>query len=294
MLNVSSTGPGAVAQLFEMQLTSCKTIGTIDGQFITRINGVSFLNVQDGGILFTGINQTFITDQVVVFLFGGTLYDFGTSETLNILMSNQVIEFSSPGTVFLSGLPNSANIRAGGLGSVNNTRISGDATALVGIDSTDVLWEFNSNDDIPDTKEDALLSVTGNALETVIASTSSDGTNAVKMNAVWTLGPSSHFTVDTTGRMTYTGVNITPEPIDFSVTLAMASGGDQQVSAYIALNGVPITSTGMQTTASSTKVGAVTIIWQHNFETGDYVELFLEGVTSTTNIIGQRSVGRIN
>ena len=294
LFDVSSTGPGAVAQLLETQVVECETLGNIDGQFITRIDGVSFLNIKTNGFTFTGTNQTFITDQVVIFLFGGSLFDFGTSTFVNILISNQVVEASAGGTTFITGAASSANLLPGGLASVTNTRISGSATALSGVTPTDVLWEFNSNDDIPDTKEDALISVTGNALETAIASTSSDGSNAVKMNAVWTIGPESHFEADTTGRIVYTGIKTTPEPIDFSVTLAMASGGDQQVSAYIALNGTPITSTGMQTTASSTKVGAATIIWQHNFVTGDYVEVFLEGVTSTINIVGQRSVGRIN
>ena len=294
LFDVSSTGPGAVAQLLETQVTECETLGTIDGQFITRIDGVSFLNIKTNGFTFTGTNQTFITDQVVIFLFGGSLFDFGTSTFVNILISNQVVEASAGGTTFITGAASSANLLPGGLASVTNTRISGSATALSGVTPTDVLWEFNSNDDIPDTKEDALISVTGNALETTIASTSSDGSNAVKMNAVWTVGPESHFEADTTGRIVYTGIKTTPEPIDFSVTLAMASGGAQQVSAYIALNGTPITSTGQQLTVSSSSVASVVVIWQHNFETDDYVELFLEGVSSTVNIVGQRSVGRIN
>ena len=74
----------------------------------------------------------------------------------------------------------------------------------------------------------------------------------------------------------------------------MASGGDKQVEVSIAINGASVAATTMQATVSAAKAGSISSIWQHDFVTGDYIEVFVGNLTDTTNIIAQQAVLRIN
>ena len=94
--------------------------------------------------------------------------------------------------------------------------------------------------------------------------------------------------------MTYNGERSARLPISATVTVVGASGGDKQISAYIAINGSVVTATKISTTASSSQAGTVTLIWQHVFEENDFVEIFLANESDTVNLIGQSSVARID
>jgi len=96
------------------------------------------------------------------------------------------------------------------------------------------------------------------------------------------------------GRLTFLGVRDERLPIDFAITVLIDTGGDKQVSGQIAVNGVVQAATKITTTASSTKTGTINLIWQHTFKTNDYIELFIDCETSSTNVIVQSSVLRVN
>ena len=290
LFNIAATVPGAVVQLLECQVTSCVSGGTINGQFITRLDGVSFLNFQTNGILFTGSHQTFIADQCVIFLNGGAYFDFGTATFNNILIGNQVIESSAGGTTFISGSAGSANINAGGLGSVQNTRITGSATALSGITSQDALWNFALNDRIEDTRTDGLLSMQGNATATVIASAGV----GVLVAGTWVVELEGQMTGTTGGRLTYNGGKDARLPITASITIEPVSGGTQEMGVMIAVNGSVKANSLRTASAAPGSPVSITGPWQEDLSPTDYVEVFVTNESGTTNVLISSAISRVN
>ena len=194
------------------------------------------------------------------------------------------------GAIGISGMANSGNIIAGNTARITETNYLGNVIPLSGLDNSDVRWEFTDNSIIPDSISDGLIHVSGSSTETVISSVGVD----VKMTNTWLQDDISRFSFDASGRLTYTGERELRLPIDISVTLLTAAGGDKQIEVSIAINGTSIAATTMQATVSSSKAGSISSIWQHDFAPGDYVEVFIGNLTDTTNIIGQQAVLRIN
>jgi hypothetical protein len=202
-----------------------------------------------------------------------------------------LVDLIGVGTFFISGQTASANILAGGIGTVLNTRIQGAGTPLSNISPDDDLWQFLVNDDIRDTRTDALLSLSSNALETTISVINTP----VKVNGgtAWVDESTSQFTIDTNGRATYTGGKDARLPISISSTIAMASGGAKNITVYVAINGSIIAASGA-TGSVSTTAGRIGTIWQETFQPNDFVELFVENNSDTTNIVVTDSVLRVN
>ena len=292
LFDISATLPGAVVQLREVQVGECLTLGTIDGQFISRFDGVSFLNLVNSGFLFTGAHQTLILDQCVLFLNSGTFIDLGTATFNNIIIQNQILETSAGGTVFLTGLADSGNINSGGLASITNTRIGGSATPVTNIDPvTDVRWESLGNDKIGNSRSDSLISLESNAVVTTITTQFV----AVPVEGIFTDEGSSRFSVTADGgRMTYIGERPARLPITITASILTESGGSVQTAGYIAINGTAVDQTRIATTSSSALAGTVTLLWQHEFQPNDFVDLFLSNDTSLINLICQDAVGRVD
>lgn len=145
---------------------------------------------------------------------------------------------------------------------------------------------YSSQDSI----NDGLMWVQGSTTETVISGTGIK----TKVNNVWTVGDVGRFTFDSTGRLTYTGEKPVRLPIDISTTMLTSAGGDKQAEMCVGINGSTIAATCKQGTVNSSKAASVSTIWQHEFVTGDYVEVFVSNESDTTNIIVQQAVVRIN
>lgn len=219
---------------------------------------------------------------------GCTGFDFGSVAANEVEMTN-VIMSGDPTCTAISGLTNSANITTGNLGMVSNCNFSEFTTQLSGIDVEDIRWEFNGNAGLPDSIDDALIHVTGNALETTTT-----GGARVKANAVFVVDALGRFSSDGTGRLTYVGERSARLPIDVTASILAASGGDKQVDLCIALNGAPVVATCTQSTTSATKASNSATIWQHNFVNGDYVEIFIANLTNDVNLILSQAVFRVN
>jgi len=288
LVDMGGTGVG-IFQMIETTISSCDTLGTVEDMFLTRFKGVAYEDVITNGFVFGGVNDIIVLDTAVVFLNGGTAYDFGTSVSNNITITNQFLEGTTGGTKFIDGAAGSANIAVGGLATVTNSRTDPAITPLTSITVKDTRWEFLLNDSIPDTRPDAMLDTQGNLLLTNIVSQNTP----VKINAVWTDEGSSRFTSGTDGRATYIGEKAVTLPITAVATI-LATGGDKQVSGYIAINGSPILGTAIQATASGTKAGNVTLIWQQELQPNDYVEIWIENNSGTDDLTALHAVTRIN
>lgn len=279
-----------ILRVNDVTITSCDQLGILsatDG--IVRFTNVTTDQIASSGIEFTGNFRFFLFEVSATSIDAGALFNLGTATFDSFIADTVLLELNGSSNL-LSGAAASANINAEGSGLVETMRTSGTGTPLSGITTDDTRWVFTQNDDIPDTRLDALISIQGNATETVIATIDVP----VKMAGTWVVGPESYFEGDTTGRMTFVGEKNARLPVDATITTLAAAGGDKIVSAYIAINGVVVSETKKGGTASSSKPASITMIWQHTFVPGDYVEVFLENNQDTTNLIGQGGVGRIN
>ena len=92
-------------------------------------------------------------------------------------------------------------------------------------------------------------------------------------------------TPDTTGRITYNLLKPEIVPIDATMTFILPSGGSNEIKAYVALNGTIIANTGIGTTVSSSSEGNIVLSWQVELTQNDYIEVFIENNSGTTNII---------
>ncbi len=282
-----------VLRAVDCRVNSCQRIGTFNSTTggIIRFTNFSPANVISDGCVFTGSWRSFYNEVTAATINGGSYYNVGNA-VFGIFDIDTAIVSLATGAKLISGLLNSGNIIVNGTGKILNQSIAGAGASdpLSNITTSDNRWDFLGNNIIPDTRPDALVSIEGNVSETTVLAANTP----VKANGVFTIGEESRFASDTTGRITYTGEKPFRGPIDFSTTVVLPSGGDRQVTCYIAINGSVVTTTGIQVTASSTRAGSATLVWQHTFQPNDYVEVWVENNSAATNIILQQSVGRVN
>jgi hypothetical protein len=292
--DVSDTVGGVVIfDLTNSQCQECDTFGDFDDLFAINFSNSNCLDVNTDGIVFTGSNWSLISLDRFAFITANTSFvgfDLGTCVSSAIELNDLFIVGPS-GAIALTGAANSANISAGGLGTLTNSNFDGGITPVTVIDfNSDIRWESTGNDDIADSTEDALMSIQGNVTQTIITVAGTP----VKMVGVWTDEGSSRFTTDVTGRMTYNGERDSKLPIDITVSVEPASGTNINLAAYIAVNGSVVSATKKVASASSGSPASITMIWQRTFSENDYVEVWLANEDNTTNVIGSSGVGRIN
>lgn len=276
---------------FEVITISGKKYGTFNNVQSVLISGSAGQNVDDG-VTVTGANGVIFSLDKLALLSSSPTFkavDFGSAVFLTIEIIDLILA-GPTGSIGISGAANSANVPAGAIATVTGGNFAGIDSPLSIITIDDIRWRFSSNSSIPDTRQDSLTSMTANATETVISAINTP----VKVAGVWVDEGTSFFTSDATGRVTYDGEIDYRAPIDFSCTLAMASGGSKSVTAYVATNGVIIPATGRQVTVSSSATDTVTLIWQLGFAQAEYVEVWVENNDDTTNIICTGAVGRVN
>ena len=294
LMDVSSPGTG-IFQIIESTIQSCQDIGTIGDMFLVRFKGIAIENIINDGVKFSGVGVigVLVFDTLVTFnnSSGATFIDFQNQLFSAVTITNIVNNSSQPAT-WLSGLANSGNIIAGGLGYVNNVRTPSNVTPLNGISSDDARYNFFGNDAIADTRPDALISLNNNATATVVAGTGIP----IKAAGTWTLGEAAQFTIDTTGRATYIGEKPARLPIDINPSMERTGGGGggEEFSAYVAVNGAVIAESGVQVTLEGGDLNQAVTKWQYNFQPGDYVELWVERNSGGNDVVVVDSVLRVN
>ena len=280
-------------QLDKVQVSSCQALGT----FNSTTGGVMVVqefiatSIVDG-FDFQGswnILQISLGSDVQ---FSGTFIDLGTATFNSIGLATLSVFLVSAGSKFLSGLANSGNINAGGIARVTNCVInnSGGGTILTGISPDDVRWRFLFNSGIRDTRPDALTAFAGGAATTTISAAATP----VKVVGTYTEDHVSQFTTDASGRATFVGEAQQRIPMDAIVNCKMAAGGGSDLKVWLAVNGVVVGIGRPINGVTTSKPAAGNIMWQHNFTTGDYVEIWVENTTDTNDIIVTDAILRIN
>jgi hypothetical protein len=286
-------GPGGFVVLNSCVCSGAASVGNIGSAFLTLIHTAIF-NVTTSGLSFTGTgNRLVMFDSLISPTTAMDILDLGPATFSNFDISE--CSLTGPvGSVGIKGDTDSGNIETGHIAVVLDCEVGGLGTALQGIDPDDALWSFQLNEGIRDTLRDALVSVQGNALETNMGGATG---NPVKANAVFTVGPQSGFTGDTTGTVTYDLPNDIRVPVTASLTLKKASGGSSRVLACIAENGVVVAQSCIGVDCSNSASGNVTLIWQSDLSQTNYVEVWLENPVvggNTTNNVLVDAVFRIN
>lgn len=301
LLSFSDSGTGGniigICDVFSLvsagwlEVTTSATVGT----GILLENSGAF-NCTGDAVVTTG-NPTFLRSMNTSFtMTGGFAYDLGTSVFDSIRINANGVFIIDAAAGFLKGAAASANLASGSLATVTDCRIGnmGAGTLLSGIAQTDVRWRFFENTDIIDTRPDALASFNGNAVATPIAAGDGDAGNPKRVVATWAASRLAQFTLDTAGRLTFTGEVDTVLPITINTSAVMASGTGSDIKFYIALNGTAITDSQAFLKIDNTDVRSASTIWQHTFTNGDYIELFVSNESSTANVIVDTAVMRIN
>lgn len=277
----------------ELRVVNLQSTSAQYGTFTGALSILRFTNVSPvfttGGLTFAGSWASVLWEVSGAGVLGGTFFDLGTA-TFNSILVDKTLMTLAAGTTFLSGLADSGNILAGGVGTVLLTRIGGTGTPLSGITVDDALWEFFHNDEIADTRPDGLLSMQGNTTETVIAT----ATVPVLVAGTWVVERASQFTGDVNGRLTYNGGKPVTVPITAGVSAEPASGTNKTIGAFIAINGTAVANSRATTRTDAGDPKRITVIWQAVLQPDDYVEVFVSNETDTVNVLVTDAVHRIN
>ena len=119
----------------------------------------------------------------------------------------------------------------------------------------------------------------GNSTATTISTTSTP----VKVAGTFVAGSVASFTVDTTGKLTYTGSTTTTVHLTASVTLDVV-GTNQNLTVHLAKNGTVISAAKISRLVSASNTANVGVFYNVSVATSDYLEVFVSNGTSTNNI----------
>ena len=118
-----------------------------------------------------------------------------------------------------------------------------------------------------------------NSTATTISTTSTP----VKVAGTFVSGSASSFTVDTTGKLTYTGSTTTTVHLTASVTLGVV-GTNQDLAVHLAKNGTVISAAKISRLVSASDTANVGVFYNVSVATSDYLEVFVSNATTTNNI----------
>ena len=292
LFNFSETGSGGL-KLFQADtvvVSQCAKWGTYNNLQSVLIVNSSCPNAGDG-ISLLGTASVVISVRQFALIstsvtFTGIDFDAAVFDTVEL---RDLLFIAPSGAIGLSGLANNANISSGFIATVEGGTFNGGMTPLNGITTDDFRWRFSANQGIADTMPGAMLAVVGNATATTIAATNTP----VKVNATFTTVEQSHFTADSTGRITYNGERPLTIDVDAVLSMAPSSGTNQTMRAFIAVNGSVINNSRKAVFADSGAYVNNTLIWRIDIMTGDYFEVWVTNQSTVTDVIVQDMTLRV-
>lgn len=194
----------------------------------------------------------------------------GSGISVNVSATNGLV-VSHNFTANADGLPILLNTTAASptiASIVAGSGISVTAVNTNGIQITSIADEIN-----------AQVSMHGNSTATTISTTSTP----VKVAGTFVAGSVASFTVDTTGKLTYTGSTTTTVHLTASVTLDVV-GTNQNLTVHLAKNGTVISAAKISRLVSASNTANVGVFYNVSVATSDYLEVFVSNGTSTNNI----------
>ena len=278
-----------------VQVTSCAVWAKFTDMLLAQVTNCNGQNA-DQGIQFFGTSGVIWSLSQLALISTNTSFkglDFGTA-TAAIPEIRDMFMQAPAGAFGISGLANSGNIPVGRLGEISGCEFLGGMTDLENLNpDDDTRWNYRDNSPTADTQPDALTAFSGNATETVISASSTDASNAVLVAGTWVEVQASQFSTTAAGRITYLAERDLKGPVDVSVGLISSGGAAITVKVYLFFNGAVITASGIDVAISGTSAASISLPWQLTFEENDYIEVFVENQTNTTNIIVDHAFLRV-
>lgn len=279
-----------------VRVVSCAIWGKFTDMRVAQVMNSNGENVTVAGLQFFGtsglvwsVTQFAITSANAAFI--GV--DMGTA-TVPVIEFDDVIMTAPIGAFGFSGLANSGNVPIGRRGRITGCEFLGGMADLQNlVVNDDVRWFFNDNSPTADTFPDSLISFRGNTAETIIAASSTDGSNAVLVAGTWEDRGSSLFLTTAAGRVTSLSERPLKAPVTISAGIKSSGGGAISVTLYLAVGGVVDVNSGIDISVSGSISETLTIPWQVTFTKDEYVEVFVENNTNTTNIIVDHAILRV-
>lgn len=214
-------------------------------------------------------------------------FDFGTNAYRSLEIAN-VVTIAPPGASLIYGAANSANVLPGFVASIESCEADGGcAIEGGGIVQSDIRYRFKENSPLADTYEDALASIDGNTAQTTV-------TTGVftKFAGTWVSSAASHFTVAPDGTITYIGERPLRSPIDFKGSVDVAAGTNKTLELRLFVNNAPV-GVAVPVKVDATDPKPVTVIWQHDFQQGDFLDIRVRNTLDTTKPILRSGVNRV-
>lgn len=279
-----------IGRFNDVSISACQKVGIFAGTSgILRFTNHSVTNAVVDGCEFTGNFRSLLWEVSAATMTAGALFNLGTA-TFDSFIATTVLGTLNGTSNFISGAAGSANINAGGDGSVITNRLSGTGTPLSGVTVNDALWNFFHNDDIADTRPDGLLSMQGNAVATTIGTA---GTG-VLVAGTWVVERTSQMSGTVAGRLTYDGVKDATLPMTGSFTVEPVSGGAVNVSIEAAIGGVVVPNSKRTANTSAGNPASITAPWQEVLSTTNFIEWFVTNEDTTVNILVSSGIHRVN
>lgn len=266
----------------------CETIGSVDGmafnyirncQITATVDGLSFLNNHLALLCYnTYFNLSAATTAKAL--------NLGTATFTMIHLDVLLFNMDAATSYCIAGTTASANLTATGFATVVRSQQLGSGTFLQNISPYDDKWEFTLNANAINSK-DLALATHGGATITIGAAAT-----PVIIGATWTSVDMHRFTHTAGGRWTYTGKG-THVDITVSISADIATGTDN-ITFFLYKNGVQIAASAVTREFTAGNIGNLSLIWNLQLETNDYMELWVQNDDTATNVIIDSAVMRIS
>ena len=271
---------GGVVSCNLFNILGCVTVGTIVSAGLIAFRNSGCTAVTTTGLSITGTCRTLSIDANTWTNFEGEGIDLNTAtfSFINIVGNRFTPNAGATSLVFA---PSSANL-VGGVGNIDLNLFEGAGTATSGLTPSDLRWAARNNTGLQSSLIVGDGHILGSALLTPIAFVSTP----VKVNFGVAFIPDvqSQFTVDNTGTFTFIGETTTNCYITATVFATIAGGATRNYRYYIAVNGVIDIGSVSENAYDGSNPGACNVSAVEGLSTGDTVELWVENITSTTDI----------
>lgn len=282
---ITETGSNNFIQLSDMAVY-CGTIATTFAPLFFRAANFLFANFATGlSISSTGTKCIFDTGTFEPTTGTLTCVDLNSSTFDQVTMHNCGFTFADVNNTGIDGAATSGNINSGGFGIIRGCRFTGSAGTpyASNIKTDDARWRMITNTGADNTAYFAALYITAaNEAATVISGTGAG--NEVLVAGTWTEDSSSLMTVTSGGRVTYDGDEARSFLVACQARIDPATGSNKAYTFHYKINGgsvEPLSRCTVQASAG-TPIN-VEILGRFTLNNGDYIELFVQNDTDTTN-----------
>ena len=250
--------------------TSAGTISGFDVQSIKQC----FVSAADG-LTHTGTTNKLFISQSPFYNVTGSAITLGAELNASVAdIDTSFFKFGSPGIAIKAETGYTV-----GFGNIRGSLIDGTAVPLDGLSPSDVNWRMTNNSGIRDSRV-----VGGYFLDTAAETTIATVNTPVKVaGTTAALSLNERIVASTSNRLTYTGAE--PSVVLATWNALVDTGNNVLLTFYVYKNGTKIDETASSVRAGSgsdERLAYLSAIV--NVETNDYIELWVENNTNTTNV----------